>query len=84
MMAEIKLVGTRERLIQGKWTLPGEVVTVPDKALPLLVDRLGSEIEVTQPLPETERGEMRNDDETGRIDGKAGRRSSGSRRNSKR
>lgn len=45
-MAKIKLAGKRERLIHGKWIIPGEVLTVSDKALPALVERLGGEIEV--------------------------------------
>ncbi|KKM08401.1 hypothetical protein SY88_23720 [Clostridiales bacterium PH28_bin88] len=45
-MAKIKLVGKRERLILGRWVVPGEIVSVPEKMVRAISDRLGKEIEV--------------------------------------
>lgn len=47
-MAKIQLHGKRERLIHGKWIVPGDVIEIPDKLLSRVAERLGADIEVVE------------------------------------
>ncbi|MEW6649309.1 MAG: hypothetical protein AB1453_03865 [Chloroflexota bacterium] len=47
-MAKIRLLGKRERLINGKWTIPGDVVEIPNKLVWQVVERLGVDIAIVE------------------------------------
>lgn len=63
-MAKIRLKGERERLINGKWIVPGDVIEIPDKLLEWVAKRLGTDIEVVE---EAQSGRIKRSD--GTVDG---------------